>query len=82
MLAKVFKIDVTQCSHCPGKLRPVAAIKDREKVIRYLKHQGLDYDPSTKAPPKYRHQSLRFAPEEPPSDLPDNDYYRDEIELG
>ena len=82
MLAKVFKIDVTQRSHCPGKLRPVAAIKEREEVIRYLKHQGLDYDPPTKAPPKYRHQSLRFAPEEPPIDPPDNDHYSDETEQG
>ena len=78
MLAKVFKIDVTQCIHCTGTLRPIAALKDRDEIIRYLKHEGLDYEPPEKAPAKYRHQSLRFDPEETPGDACDTDYYKDE----
>ena len=80
MLAKVFKIDVTQCIHCTGKLRPIAAIKDPDEIIRYLKHEGIDYEPPTKAPAKYRHQSLRFDPEEPPGDASETDYYIDETD--
>ena len=52
MLAKVFKIDVTQCIHCTGTLRPIAAIKDPDEIIRYLKHKGIDYEPPEKAPAK------------------------------
>jgi hypothetical protein len=80
MLAKVFKIDVTQCIHCTGTLRPIAAIKDPDEIIRYLKHEGIDYEPPEKAPAKYRHQSLRFDPEEPPGDASDTDYYNDETD--
>ena len=82
MLAKVFKIDVTQCSHCNGNLRPIAAIKERDQVIRYLKHQGIDHDPPPRAPPKYRQQSLGFdEPEVAPSASANTDYsYIDEIE--
>ena len=81
-LAKVFKIDVTQCSHCTGKLSAIAAIKEREQVIRYLKHQGIDHDPPPRAPPKYRQQSLGFdEPKVPPSEPPDADHsYIDETE--
>ena len=80
MLAKVFKIDVTQCIHCTGTLRPIAAIKDPDEIIRYLKHEGIDYERPEKAPAKYRHQSLRFDPEEPPGDTSDTDYYIDETD--
>ena len=81
-LAQVFKIDVTSCSHCPGKLTAIAAIKERDQVIRYLKHQGIDHDPPPRAPPKYRQQSLGFdEPEVLPSDPPDADHsYIDETE--
>ena len=80
MLAKVFKIDVTQCIHCTGTLRPIAAIKDRDEIIRDLKHEGIDYEPPEKAPAKYRHQSLRFDPEEPPGDASETYYYIDETD--
>jgi hypothetical protein len=58
MLSQVFKIDVTQCIHCAGTLRPIAAIKDPDEIIRYLKHEGINYELPTKAPAKNRRQCL------------------------
>jgi len=52
MLARVFKIDVTHCSHCDGKLHSIAALMAREEIIRYLTHIGIDPDPPQRAPPK------------------------------
>ena len=37
-------------------------------------------EPPEKAPAKYRHQSLRFDPEEPPGDASEPDYYIDETD--
>ncbi|MCX6124078.1 MAG: hypothetical protein NTV34_04925, partial [Proteobacteria bacterium] len=56
----VFKIDVTKCVHCEGKLRAVAAIQDREEITRYLKHQGIDHEAPARAPPRYRQQYVEF----------------------
>jgi hypothetical protein len=68
LLARVFKIDVTNCCHpqCEGKLSAIAAIQDRDEIIRYLKHEGIDYEPPPRAPPKYWQQSPKgFDPDEP-----------------
>ena len=50
MLAQVFKIDVTKCESCGGDLVPVAAVMERDSVQRYLRHLGLDPDPSPLTP--------------------------------
>ena len=36
MLAKVFKIDVTQCYHCKGAMAILATITNPSEVDRYL----------------------------------------------
>jgi hypothetical protein len=67
MLAKVFKIDVTLCDHCQGKLRLKAAINDQESIIRYLKHQGIDCEPPARAPAKYKSKGLEFGGDDLPN---------------
>jgi len=64
VLALVFKIDVTKCVHCEGKLRAVAAIQDRDEITRYLIHLGIDHEAPARAPPRYRQQSLEFGQKE------------------
>jgi hypothetical protein len=50
MLAKAFKIDVTICDHCNGKLKKVCAVNDRKSIHRYLHHMGTDSDPPPRTP--------------------------------
>ena len=50
MLAKVFKIDVSQCASCGGGLALAAAITDLMKARRYLKHVGIPHDAPARAP--------------------------------
>lgn len=67
MLAKVFKIDVTICDHCHGKLRLKAAVNDQESIVRYLKHQGIDSEPPARAPPIYSAKGLDFRGDDLPN---------------
>ena len=60
MLSKVFGIDVLKCPKCSGELKPMAAVTDPREVKRYLKHEGLDYDPPARSPPKSIQQSFDF----------------------
>ena len=50
MLAKAFKIDVTNCDHCNGKLKKVCAVNDRDSIRRYLRPLAIDSDPPPRTP--------------------------------
>jgi hypothetical protein len=41
LLARVFRIDVTRCPRCPGRLRVLAFITQPDIVVRILDHLGL-----------------------------------------
>ena len=56
MLDKVFKIDVTKCHHCKGDMAILAAITNRSKVARYLKHLGIEQEAPARAPPRYQEE--------------------------
>ena len=60
MLARAFKIDVTQCEQCGGNMRAVSSIMERMSIIRYLKAAGIDYEIPARGPPKYIDVSLDF----------------------
>ena len=49
-LLKAFKIDVTICDHCNGKLKKVYAVNDGHSIRRYLRHLSIDPDPSHRIP--------------------------------
>jgi len=59
MLAHVFKIDVTKCE-CGGEMRAIGSIMNRDSIVKYLRHVGIDYDPPQRAPPKLRQESFDF----------------------
>ncbi|MCX6125359.1 MAG: hypothetical protein NTV34_11530 [Proteobacteria bacterium] len=83
ILALVFKIDVTKCVHCEGKLRAVAAIQERDEITRYLKHLGIDHEALARTPPRYRQQSLEFGQKEEdqsPQSSSEDDTYINEHE--
>ncbi len=61
MLAKVFKIDVTQCQHCKGDMAIVAAITNHSEVARYLKHLGIEHEPPARAPQRYKEEPFEFG---------------------
>jgi hypothetical protein len=50
LLARSFKIDLTKCPHCGGELRVLKPIMARDKIDRYLKHQGLLEHPPPNSP--------------------------------
>ena len=41
MLARTFKIDVTTCEKCGGKLQAICAVKDPDSIRRYLSYLQL-----------------------------------------
>jgi hypothetical protein len=61
MLAKVFKIDVTQCDKCGGELRPMGALVDAREIERYLAHVGIDPLPPPRAPPRFDESAYEFT---------------------
>ena len=60
LLERVFKIDVTSCSKCKGKLHPVCAVQDPDQIQRYLKHIGLPHLPPEKPPAKSQSLDYEF----------------------
>jgi hypothetical protein len=50
LLKRVFNLDLTQCPHCGGDLRIVAAILQRQAIEKILNHFGLDPQPPPRAP--------------------------------
>jgi hypothetical protein len=50
LLKRVFNLDLTQCPHCGGELRIVAAILQRQAIEKILNHLGLDPQPPPRAP--------------------------------
>lgn len=60
LLKRVFKIDVTQCPHCPGTLAAVCSVVEQQQVRRYLKHMGIDHLPPVRGPPRSVQPELRY----------------------
>jgi hypothetical protein len=60
MLAKAFKIAVTICEHCGGKLRKICAVNDRDSIHRYLRHLSIDPDPPPRTPARNEQQEFDF----------------------
>jgi hypothetical protein len=50
LLKRVFNLDLTQCPHCGGELRIVAAILQRQTIEKILNHLGLEAQPPPRAP--------------------------------
>ena len=69
MLAKVFKIDVSQCGSCGGDLVKIAAITDPMEARRYLKHVGIPHDAPARAPPRSVQGEFECEIEPFPDDL-------------
>jgi hypothetical protein len=65
LLARVFKIDVTTCEDCGGKLKAISAVKDPDSVRRYLNHEQLDDLPPPRGPPRYLQAAFAFDPSSP-----------------
>jgi len=60
MLSQVFKIDVMTCPKCGGEMVAKAAIKDPFEIKKYLKHEGIHYEPPPRAPPASMQCSFDF----------------------
>lgn len=70
-LARVFKNDVSKCEHCGGEMVAICAVMKKESIIRYLKGQGVDYEPPPRAPPRSSQTELEFPDYSYPEDLPE-----------
>ena len=51
-LKHVFKLDLTSCPICQGKLRIIAAIEQPDVIARILEHLAKQDDGSARAPPQ------------------------------
>jgi hypothetical protein len=60
LLKRVFKLDLTICQDCGGKLRYISTILDGLEVTRYLKHVGLDTGPPPRGPPEGGQGELKY----------------------
>ena len=54
LLARVFGVDVSKCSHCGGRMKIIASIKDPPVIKKILTHLGLSPIPPPLAPARYR----------------------------
>ena len=71
MLAKVFKIDVTTCECCGGKMQKICAVLDGEGIRRYLRHLNMDPDPPPRTPARVQATEFDFdQSSEEQEDLP------------
>ena len=52
LLGRVFRIDVTRCPDCGGRLRIIAALTDPTSIRTYLEGVGLPGVPPPRAPPQ------------------------------
>jgi Putative transposase len=50
LLKRVFNLDLTECPHCGGELRIIAAILQRQAIEKILNHLGLEAQPPPRAP--------------------------------
>ncbi len=64
LLKRTFKFDMTKCQACGGEVTFVAAVKDPDSIIRYLKHVGIDHEAPSRAPPKLFCLPLDFEADE------------------
>jgi ribosomal protein S27E len=58
LLARVFAIDMKHCPHCPGELRPIAAIVKSSAIRSILTHLGIPDKPPDISPPRLREQMV------------------------
>jgi len=65
LLARVFKIDVSTCPKCSGEMIIKGALRDREEIARYLKHEGIPTDPPPIAPARYEQEEFDFGSDPP-----------------
>lgn len=57
LLARVFRIDVTVCPHCGGKMKIIAALTEPASIRAYLDGVGLDSHPPPVAPARPQPQT-------------------------
>ena len=57
LLARVFRIDVTECPHCGGRMKIIAALTEPAAIRAYLDCVGLDSHPPPVAPPRPQPQT-------------------------
>ena len=70
MLAQVFKIDVSTCDSCGGDMRKVCSVMDRDSIIKYLSHIGIDHQAPARAPPRQVQESFDFDSLDPQHEEP------------
>jgi hypothetical protein len=61
LLAHVFEIDILACERCGGRMKIIAAIRNRESLVAILQTLGLPTDPPTPASARAPPQPSLFA---------------------
>ena len=69
LMARVFAVDVLECSECHGPMRILAAIHPPEATTKILEHLGLQSRPPPLAPPALPDNDALF-----PEELPDGPF--------
>ena len=53
LLKKVFKIDISVCPKCQGRMRVIAVINEKKIINKILAHMGLGSDPPPVSPSRF-----------------------------
>ena len=58
LLKKVFKIDITVCPKCQGRMKVIAVINEKKIIKKILDHMGLGSDPPVVSPSRCFSQQI------------------------
>ena len=61
LLKKVFKIDISVCPKCQGRMRVIAVINERKVIKKILDHMGLGSDPPPVSPSRFFVEEICFS---------------------
>lgn len=61
LLKKVFKIDISVCPKCQGRMRVIAVINEKKIIAKILDHMGLGSDPPPVSPSRFFAEEICFS---------------------
>jgi hypothetical protein len=61
LLKKVFKIDISVCPKCQGRMKVIAVINEKKIIKKILDHMGLGSDPPAVSPSRFYSEEIYLS---------------------